>query len=412
MTKIIITTTGLSSTGQTGGISSYVHDLATNLSNNFFDVYVFLVKEEIDSEPVDINYKFKYFNVPSSYKNEEILIDVIYNDILNLNPNIIINNNVSYIAGLWPVFPTDIIKISIMHGFSHGVSFSNSSIIGKIAVINHNYLDYVICQNSKMLIDVNKKYNVPIHKLKYVPQCFKNDQKVLKESDGSEIKVLFANGKNKTKGSGTMKKLYELLHKSTINFKLWWCMVDGKYPVKKSEDVIFYGSLSRFQFIEKMSKSDIVIIPTQMDTGPMLVVEALANGTIPICNNLKSSAIPDLIEDGYNGFKIKNNSSRKYLETIKLISQDPMLLINIKKNARLYYLNNLTEKHQIKYFTQLFNKNTGVLEQKEFSEDHIIFNHLKITSKLSIFSFKRLLLKIFYTLELPLQKSKFYTRWL
>ena len=189
-------------------------------------------------------------------------------------------------------------------------------------------------------------------------------------------------------------------------------MVDGKYPVKKSEDVIFYGSLSRFQFIEKMSKSDIVIIPTQMDTGPMLVVEALANGTIPICNNLKSSAIPDLIEDGYNGFKIKNNSSRKYLETIKLISQDPMLLINIKKNARLYYLNNLTEKHQIKYFTQLFNKNTGVLEQKEFSEDHIIFNHLKITSKLSIFSFKRLLLKIFYTLELPLQKSKFYTRWL
>ncbi|KQK27498.1 glycosyltransferase family 4 protein [Chryseobacterium aquaticum] len=412
MTKIIITTTGLSSTGQTGGISSYVHDLATNLSNNFFDVYVFLVKEEIDSEPVDINYKFKYFNVPSSYKNEEILIDVIYNDILNLNPNIIINNNVSYIAGLWPVFPTDIIKISIMHGFSHGISFSNSSIIGKIAVINHNYLDYVICQNSKMLIDVNKKYNVPIHKLKYVPQCFKNDQKVLKESDGSEIKVLFANGKNKTKGSGTMKKLYELLHKSTINFKLWWCMVDGKYPVKKSEDVIFYGSLSRFQFIEKMSKSDIVIIPTQMDTGPMLVVEALANGTIPICNNLKSSAIPDLIEDGYNGFKIKNNSSRKYLETIKLISQDPMLLINIKKNARLYYLNNLTEKHQIKYFTQLFNKNTGVLEQKEFSEDHIIFNHLKITSKLSIFSFKRLLLKIFYTLELPLQKSKFYTRWL
>ena len=412
MTKIIITTTGLSSTGQTGGISSYVHDLATNLSNNFFDVYVFLVKEEIDSEPVDINYKFKYFNVPSSYKNEEILIDVIYNDILNLNPNIIINNNVSYIAGLWPVFPTDIIKISIMHGFSHGISFSNSSIIGKIAVINHNYLDYVICQNSKMLIDVNKKYNVPIHKLKYVPQCFKNDQKVLKESDGSEIKVLFANGKNKTKGSGTMKKLYELLHKSTINFKLWWCMVDGKYPVKKSEDVIFYGSLSRFQFIEKMSKSDIVIIPTQMDTGPMLVVEALANGTIPICNNLKSSAIPDLIEDGYNGFKIKNNSSRKYLETIKLISQDPMLLINIKKNARLYYLNNLTEKHQIKYLTQLFNKNTGVLEQKEFSEDHIIFNHLKITSKLSIFSFKRLLLKIFYTLELPLQKSKFYTRWL
>ena len=34
-----------------------------------------------------------------------------------------------------------------------------------------------------------------------------------------------------------------------------------------------------------------------MDTGPLLLVEALAQGVIPLCNDVKS-AIPDLIKSG------------------------------------------------------------------------------------------------------------------
>ena len=41
--KILLTTTGLSSVGQGGGISSYVHDLATNFVNKGYKVTVYLV---------------------------------------------------------------------------------------------------------------------------------------------------------------------------------------------------------------------------------------------------------------------------------------------------------------------------------------------------------------------------------
>ena len=43
--KILLTTTGLSSVGQGGGISSYVHDLATNFVNKGYKVTVYLVRQ-------------------------------------------------------------------------------------------------------------------------------------------------------------------------------------------------------------------------------------------------------------------------------------------------------------------------------------------------------------------------------
>ena len=45
--KILLTTTGLSSVGQGGGISSYVHDLATNFVNKGYKVTVYLVRQNL-----------------------------------------------------------------------------------------------------------------------------------------------------------------------------------------------------------------------------------------------------------------------------------------------------------------------------------------------------------------------------
>ena len=49
MKKILITTGGLSSIGQTGGISSYTHDFASNLSIPGYHVIVYLIKENNDN---------------------------------------------------------------------------------------------------------------------------------------------------------------------------------------------------------------------------------------------------------------------------------------------------------------------------------------------------------------------------
>lgn len=406
MKKILITTGGLSSIGQTGGISSYTHDLASNLSKAGYHVVVYLIKENNDVMANNINYTLELYSIPDKYKKEEELIEKLYKDIKNLNPDIIINNDTSYIAGLWPVISTNIIKISVMHGFSRGLTLTNFGIVGKMASLNNEYLDNIICQNSRMVKDVIKKYKVPSNKVLHIPQSFINRGEVNITNNKSDLNIIFANGQNQKKGSDIMVKIAKLIKSINFKYKIRWCLSDGILDLQNDENIMFRGRLTRDQFVNDLQKSDIIIIPTKLDTGPMLVVEAMANGVVPICNNLEESAIPDIVQDGVNGFVIDNNNPKGYIEIINKLNKDRDLLMQIKKNAMKYYLNNMTEIQQVKNYESIFKKQE-FRKNTDFSEKNMVFYHLKRTTHLPFYSLKRIILKVLYTLEIPLTKKNY-----
>lgn len=76
----------------------------------------------------------------------------------------------------------------------------------------------------------------------------------------------------------------------------------------------------------------------------MLVVEALSTGTIPICNLLKRSAIPDLIENGKNGFLIPNNKIDLYFRVIETLAENKTIAA-FGKRCHAYFLNHLEPKN-------------------------------------------------------------------
>ena len=51
---------------------------------------------------------------------------------------------------------TKIIRISVMHGFKEGFTWSNFGIQGKMAIYNWKYIDYIVCQNEAMVADASK----------------------------------------------------------------------------------------------------------------------------------------------------------------------------------------------------------------------------------------------------------------
>lgn len=401
--KILITTGGLSSVGQTGGISSYTHDLATNLQNAGHEVCVYLIKEENNTKPDNVNYQYKLFNIPATYKGEDFLIKDLLESIHILNPEVIINNDTSYIAGLWPVLKTDIIKISVMHGFARGIVFNNSGIVGKISALNNEFVDFIVCQNSKMLEDVVKKYQVPKSKVRFIPQSFRNLETNDDLFQNKKLHVIFANGNNKNKGAGIMNKIANLLKHSTFEFLVRWCMLTEKMSIQDDRRFEIHGKLTRDEFVNKLKNSDVIIIPTKLDTGPMLLVEAMANGVVALCNNLKNSAIPDVIINGKNGFVVKKNDPKIYFKILQELDQDRNLLNIIKKNAKEYYLNNLTENHQVQNFSRLFIKQE-FKPSVSFSNKNIVYYHLKKTSHLPKYSLRRIYLKVRYILEQPITK--------
>lgn len=404
--NILITTAGLSSVGQGGGISSYAHDLAENLADAGYIVTVFLMKEGENKPPKNVKYHYRFFQVAAALNQEEQTVKQILQDIETLNPEIIINNDTSYIAGLWPVMNQDIIKISVMHHFYKTFTLQNPGIVGKMACLNHEFLDYIVCQNSRMVKDASKKYKIPKEKLVFIPQTA--DHIDFEDKADNEIfTITFAGGENKRKGSNEMFELSKLLKNSTLTFKVNWCLNAERYSSHFSNDYRFrfLGNLYREEFITTLKSSDCIIIPTHLDTGPMLLVEAMGQAVIPVCNNLQESAIPDLITNGENGILINNNDSQLFYKEISKLIIDRQCSEQLKVKAYEYFINNLTKQAQVKRFEELFENKKSFLPKAKFSNKNIIYYHLKKTSHLPKYSLKRIMSKIINALEIPQYKN-------
>lgn len=407
--KIILTTGGIPALNIQGGIVSYVHELANNLCDNGYDVMVYVIRESFEDD-ITFNEKYscKLFKMPSKRADERYLVKELLKKIEDYNPDIIINNEIPYIAGLLPVLNNNIIKISIVHGFHPNRTFTIAGIQGKIASYNWQWLDWIICQNSQMTEGLINKYGVAKDRVKYILQTSNIDE-TPNLSPNKTFTIVYAGGDSKYKGSTEMTKICRKLQKTDMDFKVIWCLTANnvKDELKNDDRFIFPGKLSRTDFINTLNNADCIIIPSHMETGPMLLVEAMSVGTIPICNNIKYSAIPDIIQNAINGFCIENNSIENYISTIKELYYNREKVSLLKHNGYNYFIENLTPIHQINNFISLFKKNCCNLAKLEIFEDkHIIHNtHKYNTAMLPKYSLKRMITKLINGNEIIIKET-------
>ena len=159
--NILITTTGLSSVGQGEEFSLMSKILLQALfPPDITSPSIWSGKEKKYSHTKQIiTIPFSIF-LPNIGRKKSAVIALL-DSIRTLAPDIIINNDVSYLSGLWPVLDQSIVKISVMHGFYHGKTLTNSGIQGKIACCNWPYVDYIVCQNQTMCREAAAKYRIP-----------------------------------------------------------------------------------------------------------------------------------------------------------------------------------------------------------------------------------------------------------
>lgn len=401
--NILITTTGLASVGQGGGISSYVHDLATGLVSAGHQVTVYLVREGKEVFPHKVDYDYGFFHIPTEYRQEKSAVTALLASIQTLAPDIIINNDVSYLSGLWPVLDQSIVKISVMHGFYHGKTLTNLGIQGKIACCNWPYVDYIVCQNQTMCREAAAKYRIPLDKFVCIHQTAWRQSPFLfrgkKKTQGS-VKLICACGQSKNKGAFIMRSLAEKLIHSPLEFHLDWCLPVSEKWQKRLQDprISFRGNVLRDDFFNLLEQADAIIIPTLLDTGPMLVVEALSTGTIPICNLLNRSAIPDLIQNGENGFLIPDNKIDLYLKVIKTLAESAAISA-LGARCHEYFLNHLAPEKQLEQYARLFAHKTEPPPPHPFSDTDVICFHLHHVAGYPLYSRKRVVNKLLTVLE-------------
>lgn len=100
----------------------------------------------------------------------------------------------------------------------------------------------------------------------------------------------------------------------------------------KNIDVHFYGDISNGEVLALLPQMKILILPSIAEGMPVVVIEAMKAGVIPVVNDIEGG-IQELVIDNETGYKIKDNAIAEYVEKIILLLDNKNLAEKIKLNC-------------------------------------------------------------------------------
>lgn len=101
-------------------------------------------------------------------------------------------------------------------------------------------------------------------------------------------------------------------------------------------------------------RSDIFVLPSYSEGCPMVILEAMAAGLPVIATPV--GALPEIIEEGKNGFFVKIGDHFDLKEKILLLANNPLLRKEMARNNRLLVGNRFTTDKIIPQFSGFFQK--------------------------------------------------------
>ena len=226
------------------------------------------------------------------------------------------------------------------------IKFINTRIIVG-DVIKNKFKDCYIKQN--MPLKYLERFQKIFYRLEYLPE------KHYKHQFNLPLKIYYA------RRGGPQKKVWliiEIINKCRalnlpVEFKL-----AGSFKNEMPKELIYDGTyVGEIKGGEEMynfhKKNDILLMTSAWEGFPLVIMEAMAFGAIPLVPNV--DAIPEHIKNGINGFILKevNNEDEMVNEAVfniqKLIINN-MKLMEISYEAYTYAINNFSvEKFREEY---------------------------------------------------------------
>jgi len=203
---------------------------------------------------------------------------------------------------------------------------------------------------NKMLIDgkvdvLVAPSNFIIHKLKSfgffqhtenekVPLGIEIDGKV-GEKGYNTINIAYMGGLSKIKGVHVLIESFKQLKNDNIKLHICGKGADEEeFRSMASSDprITFHGYLEQEDLMNFYKKVNISVLPSICyDNSPMMIYESLMN-SIPVIGS-KIGGIPELIEDGYNGFLFEAGNEQELNNIIESLIDNPEKLKKMEKNA-------------------------------------------------------------------------------
>lgn len=264
------------------------------------------------------------------------------------------------------VFYRDLLFVSIIklfgtkvlfHLHGKGIKEKAKSKFDKTLYEYAFYKSKIICVSSLLTNDIKDVFNGEYFVVNNgVPDV---DKKLIKleVNYNSVAKILFISNLKIFKGIIVFLDSLQIIKKKKYDFEglIVGAEADlNKEQLQKEIDkrglqdrVKYLGFLFGNNKMKVISGIDIIVFPTLSDIWGNVILEAMQFGKPVIAT--REGAIPEIIDDGINGFLVEKNNPSQIAEKLKILIKDPELRINMGKAGR--------KKYEEKYTLEIFEKN-------------------------------------------------------
>lgn len=178
-----------------------------------------------------------------------------------------------------------------------------------------------------------------------------------------DIAIIFVGRIEKTKGPGRLldcipflieeKRPFHIFFAGEGNYKpyLEKCVLTKNYD----PNVTFLGHVPHEKLSSYYNMADILVLPSETEGVPMVILEALACGTPVVASNV--GGIPDIIVDGINGMVIEDLSPKKLTFAIIDILLKKIGREEISRSVEPFSVKNFVESFDVIVSTVLKKKN-------------------------------------------------------
>lgn len=171
-------------------------------------------------------------------------------------------------------------------------------------------------------------------------------------------KVLFVGRFEKEKGFLLLPLIEQNLQ--ILDIKLKWTIVGSGPEMKQvvwpeSSDIEIISNASNEDVLKLLPHQDIILLPSFAEGMPVVIIEAMKAGVIPIVNDIPGG-IQELVENGETGFKIKNNNPEEFAKTIMRIRNNLNLAKQLSLNCITHTVDLFNPEMNTKAFENLYLK--------------------------------------------------------
>ncbi len=180
-----------------------------------------------------------------------------------------------------------------------------------------------VAQNiERKLIQAMPHRRNDIDYLRFPVPCINHEEKEL----GDNINIIFIGRLEAVKGYSLIPAIAKKVNESNSN--VHWHIV-GSIAEPANENITWdenirvrhYGNMLNDAVLELLKSMQILILPSLAEGMPVIIIEAMKAGVVPLVNNI-DGGIQELVIDDKTGYKIINNSIAGYVEKINSLTSD------------------------------------------------------------------------------------------